>query len=142
MDRFCPTKTERSLVLIMNKVKVTILAKDYTLQTPEDEKYVIGLAKALDRDVRAIMKNDPTLSITSACILAALDAYDTRSKIETEADNLRFQLKDYINDAVKANARADELQKQVQQMERQIKDLQNDIELNNLQKKLEDATEE
>ena len=115
--------------------------KEYTLQTNEDEKYVIGLSRALDRSIREIMKNDTTLSITSACILSALDAYDMKSKMETEADNLRFQLKDYIHDAMKANARADELEKKTDQLERQVKDLQTDIELNNLQKKLENATE-
>lgn len=128
-------------MLLMSKIKVTILGKDYVLQTPEDEKYVIGLSRALDRSIREIMKNDTTLSITSACILSALDAYDMKSKIETEADNLRFQLKDYINDAMRANARADELQKKIEQLERENKDLQTEIELNNLQKKLENAAE-
>ena len=95
----------------MNKVRVTILGKEYVLKTPEKEEYVVGLARTIDRTIREIMKADETLSITSACILASLDAFDAKTKMETDVDNLRFQLKDYINDAMQANNKADELEK-------------------------------
>ncbi|MBC8610916.1 Uncharacterized protein conserved in bacteria [uncultured Ruminococcus sp.] len=125
----------------MNKVRVTILGKEYVLKTPEKEEYVVGLARTIDRTIREIMKADETLSITSACILASLDAFDAKTKMETDVDNLRFQLKDYINDAMQANNKADELEKRVEQLEDEKKDLENQLSLYTLKAKLDDAAE-
>ena len=117
------------------------LRKEYVLKTPEKEEYVVGLARTIDRTIREIMKADETLSITSACILASLYAFDAKTKMETDDDNLRFQLKDYINDAMQANNKADELEKRVEQLEDEKKDLENQLSLYTLKAKLDDAAE-
>lgn len=120
----------------MNKVKVSILGKDYVLQTEEKEEYARSLAKAVDRSIKEIMNVDPSLSITSACILASIDAIDNRLKMETECDNLRFQLKDYINEAKTASTKAEAALRRCEKLESENKELINRIELYTLQAKL------
>ncbi len=126
----------------MNQVKVSIARKDYILQTTEEERYVVELAKILDKKIRDIMGNDRALPLTTACILAGMDILDEKAKALGESDNLRFQIKKYIDEATKAEARAEELQKKLQKkmekLEQENKDLWNEINLYTLKEKLDD----
>lgn len=123
----------------MNRVKVIIAGKDYVFQTTdEDERYVTALAKKLDRGIREIMINDSTVSLTSACILLAMNILDEKEKLGSDADNLRFQIKDYIDEATHANARVEELAKQVEKLENENKQLWNELELYSLKEKIDD----
>jgi cell division protein ZapA (FtsZ GTPase activity inhibitor) len=124
--------------LTMNQVKVSIARKDYILQTTEEERYVVELAKILDKKIRDIMGNDRALPLTTACILAGMDILDEKAKALGESDNLRFQIKKYIDEATKAEARAEELQKKMEKLEQENKDLWNEINLYTLKEKLDD----
>lgn len=121
----------------MNRVRVMIAGKEYVLQTVEEEKYVIDLAKKLDKGIKDIMAGNDSLSLTSACILMAMDVLDEKAKLSAESDNLRFQVKDYIDEATKANQKVDELEKKVQTLESENKELWNEIELYSLKEKLD-----
>lgn len=113
----------------MNKVKVAIAGKDYVLQTTEDERYVMNLAKVFDHKINELMEASESLSLTTASLLVGLDILDEATKINTDIDNLRFQVKDYIDEATKANARVRELEKKVEVLEKENKELWHEIEI-------------
>lgn len=121
----------------MNKVRVMIAGKDYVFQTVEEEQYVVNLAKKLDKGIRDIMSSNESLSLPSACILMAMDVLDEKAKLSAESDNLRFQIKDYIDEATKANAKVDELTKRIETLERENKELWNEIEIYSLKEKID-----
>ncbi|MGI5959971.1 MAG: cell division protein ZapA [Massiliimalia sp.] len=121
----------------MNRVRVMIAGKDYVFQTEEEEKYVVGLARQLDRKMKEIMTSDQALSLTSACVLAAMDILDEKEKMGTDTDNLRFQIKDYIDEANRANDRADLLEKKIEALESENKSLKNELELYSLKEAID-----
>ncbi len=122
----------------MNQVKVSIARKDYLLQTTEEERYVVELSRTLDKKIRDIMDSDRTLPLTTACILAGMDILDEKAKALGESDNLRYQIKKYIDEATKAEAKVEELQKKLEKLEQENKDLWNEINLYTLKEKLDD----
>lgn len=122
----------------MNKVKVFIAGKSYVLQTDEEERYVLNLARQVDKGIKDMMQGDSTMSMPDACILFAMDVLDEKEKSGASSDNLRDKIKDYIDEANRANARADELQKQIEILENDKKNLQNELQLCSLQKTLGD----
>lgn len=121
----------------MNRVKVMIAGKDYVFQTEEEEKYVIELARQLDRKIKDIMTSDQALSLTSACVLAAMDILDEKEKADVDTDNLRFQIKDYIDEANRASDRADSLEKRLEALENENKSLKNELELYSLKEAID-----
>ncbi|MEG0895671.1 MAG: cell division protein ZapA [Oscillospiraceae bacterium] len=97
----------------MNKIKINLFGKEYTIQTDESVGYVKQLAEALDEKIEEYMSQNDTISLTSACMLVALSLMDDCMKASSDKDNLRKQIIDYLEDATKARNEISELKKQV-----------------------------
>lgn len=121
----------------MNKVRVFIAGKGYVLQTNEQEKYVVDLAKQVDKGIKELMQSDASLSLPSACILFAMDLMDQKAKSGANSDNLRFQIKDYIDEAAAANQKVEEMMKQLETLENEKKALENELQIYSLKEKLD-----
>ncbi|HHV51014.1 MAG TPA: cell division protein ZapA [Clostridiales bacterium] len=106
-----------------NRIKLTICDTEYVITTDEPESYVIEIAEELDRSMREIMESDGRVSTTMAAVLAALTYADQAKKAASSADNLRFQLKDYINDNTKLRAELEEFRRENEKLAREIKEL-------------------
>ena len=89
-----------------NKVSLTIAGSEYVVVSEEEPAYTEELASEVDAKISAILKSS-NLSITQAAILAALDFADEAKKQKAAADNLRSQLKEYLEDAAKAKGERD-----------------------------------
>lgn len=113
----------------MNRVKVTVAGKDYVLQTREEERYVVNLAKVLDHKIGEILELNDSMSLTTACVLVGMDVLDEATKINSETDRLRFQLKDYVEQAAQSSSRIRELEKKVQILEKENQELWHEIEI-------------
>lgn len=87
---------------MQNKVKIEILGSTYTISTNESEEYVKELGVKLNDAIAAVMKNNDALSVTAALMLVALDYLDSLKKSEENADNIRSQLTEYMNDSGKS----------------------------------------
>ncbi|MFA5658304.1 MAG: cell division protein ZapA [Oscillospiraceae bacterium] len=96
----------------MNKVKVKIYNREYSLQTDETPEYTKSLAKRLDSHIAEMMSGKAAASLVDACVLIALSAYDDCQKANDNIDNIRKQIKDYVDDAGAARLKCDELQKE------------------------------
>ncbi len=111
-----------------NKVKLNIGGAEYSILTEDDVKYVSELGKEVDRVLAKIMKENPRLSTTQAAVLMALDYADEFKKASASADNLREQIKDYLDDASSAKAKADLARKESEKAKRELEDANIEIE--------------
>ncbi|MCX7658324.1 MAG: cell division protein ZapA [Oscillospiraceae bacterium] len=114
---------------MQNKVRVTICGKEYALQTDESPSYVIGLAKRLDRQITELVNSGDNISIQAAAIIAALSALDEANKSNESIDNIRTQIKDYVDDAGRARMERDEALKELELLRGKVASLENDIKL-------------
>lgn len=89
-----------------NKVSLKIAGSDYYIVSEEQPAYMHELAQDVDSKISDILKSG-NLSITQAAILAALEFADDAKKNKASADNLRSQLKEYLEDAAKAKGERD-----------------------------------
>ena len=76
-------RAERAMVMAMakNRVHLKIGGSAYTVLTDDAPEYVEELAEELDKEMRSIINENPSLSVTQAAVLTALDKADTCKKI-------------------------------------------------------------
>ncbi len=111
---------------MLNKVKVVICGKDYTLQTEEPPSYVYGLAKILEKKLNEICSTNSSVSAYSAAIMVALSTLDDLSKSQANLDNIRMQAKEYVDEAGKARIERDAALRDIEILKAKIEQLEND----------------
>lgn len=118
---------------MMNKVKIVILGKDYTLQTEEPSNYVYGLARMLETQ----MKNKMELGASqyNAAIMTALSAMDDLNKSIARLDEITEQAKYYVDEAGKIRIERDAIIKENDVLKSRIAELENEIRLLKLKDK-------
>ena len=116
----------------MNKVKVTICGKDFNLKTDEEPSYFIELAKKVDDEIAAMMASAENMSIQSAAILVALAAYDEAKKSSDSIDNIRTQIKEYVDEACQARSERDEALKKEKELKAKISSLENELKIKDM----------
>jgi len=110
-----------------NKVQVKIGGATYTIVTEDDSQYVEDLADFLNSEIRSICNSNPSLSMTQAAVLVALDQTDACRKASASADNLRVQIKDYLEESARAKMEVEVARREVERLNREIADLRNRI---------------
>ena len=103
-----------------NKIKLEICGASYVIATTDTEEYILSLAEKLDADMNQMMTNNPSASIATAAVITALGYLDELKKSTSGADNMRAQIKDYLEDAAKANFSAEEARREVERLRREI----------------------
>lgn len=110
-----------------NRVQVKIGGATYTIVTEDDSQYVEDLADYLNNEIRSICNANPALSMTQAAVLVALDQLDACKKASASADNLRVQIKDYLEESARAKMEVEVARREVERLNREIADLRNRI---------------
>ena len=87
-------------------LRLKIAGEEYPVITEEDAKYMEELAHDIDMKMATILKNG-RLSTTQAAVLVALEYADLAKKNGSSSDNLRSQLKEYLEDAAQAKSERD-----------------------------------
>ncbi len=113
----------------MNKVKVTICGREFSLKTDDTPKYMTELAKKVDAAIADMMSSSANLPMQSAAILTALSAYDELQKANDSIDNIRSQIKEYVDDAGKARAERDRAVKAENALKARISALENELQI-------------
>ena len=82
----------------MNKIKVrlNICGTECTLTSEDNETYVLALGDEVEKSIQSIMSKNDRVSLTLAAIITALSFCDDAKKAAAAADNLRSQIKDYL----------------------------------------------
>ena len=83
--------------------------------------------KELDKEMRSIINENPSLSVTQAAVLTALDKADTCKKSTASSDNLRAQIKDYLEDSARARMEVDVARREIERLNREISSLRERI---------------
>ena len=122
----------------MNKVKVTICGKEFSLKTDEAPSYLIGLAKKVDSEIYKMASSADNISIQSAAILVALAAYDDAQKANDSIDNIRTQIKEYVDDACQARLERDEAVKNEKSLLARISALENELQIKKMKSDIDE----
>ena len=101
-------------------INVTVCGTDYFLVTDERSEYMESLAAQIEREMNALMFSTQTLSITTAAIFAAMEFCDKYVKADESADNLRGQIKAYVEEAGTARMEAEEAKREVSRLNQQL----------------------
>lgn len=125
-----------------NKVAITICGKEYTLQTDEAPSYVKQLALRLDHRIAEMMEGNDTLSLTSAAILVGLSLMDDSYKTTSNMDNIRGEIRNYVEEAGKARAEADALRRELDDRKREVEALRTELGLKQLRLGIDGNAEE
>ncbi len=104
----------------MTKVRLDICGGDYVVSTNEDEAYLVELAAKLDADMQEIMLSSPSASVTTAAVLTALGYRDELQKSQTTAENMRAQIKDYLEDAARSKMELEDAKRELNRTKREL----------------------
>lgn len=104
-----------------NKVKVMIAGIEYALSTEESPEYTAMLASTIDERLKEIRSANPFISTNQAAVLIALQYANDAKKAEMSADNLRAQIKDYLEDASQAKSERDFYKREIDRMKAEQK---------------------
>lgn len=108
-----------------NKIRLEVCGATYVVSSTDTEPYVTELAQRLDKNMNEILEVNPSASVTTAAVLCALEYLDEWQKSTLGADNMRAQIKDYLEDAARAKMQAEEYRQELEKLKQQIQELQN-----------------
>ncbi len=108
-----------------NRVNIRICGISYTIVTEDDVEYVEELGELIDKEMKAINAESPSLSTTQCAVLVALDQADACKKATASADNLRAQIKDYLEDSARARMEVDVARREIERLNKEISNLRN-----------------
>ena len=95
-----------------NRTDVTINGTDYTLISEESPSYMQKVPALVDEKMTDILSSG-RVSRMDAAVLAATNLADELLKQQSAAENLRRQLKGYLDEAGKAKAELSECRREL-----------------------------
>ena len=104
----------------MATYKVTIMGKEYNLTSEDNKDYTEKLAAALDKRIRDMRARFSSLTVTDCAVLTALDCMDELGQSNRNIDNIRTQIKDYVDDAGRARNQAASAQREIKALKERI----------------------
>lgn len=104
----------------VTKVKLSVCDSNYIVSTTDSEEYVTELAQRLDEDMRELMEQNTSASVTASAVITALGYLDELKKNSSSADNMRAQIKDYLEDAAKSKLAEEEARREVEKLKAEI----------------------
>ena len=106
-----------------NRITVSICGTDYTFTAEESPSYMQKVAALVDARMGEILQSG-RINRVDAAVLAAANIADELLKEQTASENLRNQLKDYLDEANNAKAEASELRREIFKLTQQISKLE------------------
>jgi cell division protein ZapA len=91
---------------------MNICGENYTLIAEESPSYMERVGNLVNEQLTKVMEGTKT-SRTDAAILAAINIADELLKSQESAENLRRQLKTYLDEAAQAKNEVSELKRQL-----------------------------
>lgn len=104
----------------MNQVKVTIAEKEYTLLTEGEPMLTQKIAAHVDEQISQLTASGK-LSLGDAAILAALNITEEYFQEQESAENLRRQLKDYLDELTKLKLELSDAKREIFNLQKGVK---------------------
>ena len=95
-----------------NRVTVNICGEDYTLVAEENTAYMEQVAALVDKKMGEVI-DGAKVGRSDAAVLAAVNLADELLKSEQAAENLRRQVKGYLDEAAQARGEISDLKRQL-----------------------------
>ena len=96
-----------------NRITMSICGEDYTLVADESAAYMEKVGALVDEKMTQLQEG-VHVSRIDAAVLTAVNLADELCKAQENADNLRRQLKTYLDEAGRAKNEAAELRRKLQ----------------------------
>lgn len=106
-----------------NRIRLSLFGTDYIITSDEEESYVRRIGDEVEKRITANMQQNTRISVLMSAVLTALDYCDEAKKANQNADNLRGQIKDYLEESAKARMEAGEARREIENMKREIQTL-------------------
>ena len=110
-----------------NHIKLNICGAEYRLTTEDNPEYAMALGLEVEEKINEIRKANPALSLVQAATLVALDYADALKKNDSSTDNMRVQIKDYLEDAAKAKSERDFYKRELERAKAKLESGQTDL---------------
>lgn len=101
-----------------HRVTVTICGNEYTFVAEEDSAYVEKVAAFVDRKMTETLEATRA-GRTDAAVLTAANIADELFKAQEIAENLRSQLKEYLDEASRSKNEISELKREIFKLQNQ-----------------------
>ena len=95
-----------------NRIVINICGEDYTLLADEAPSYMQKVGKCVDEKMSETLRA-AKVNRTDAAVLTALNLADELMKAQQNAENLRSQLKGYLDEANRAKNEISELKREI-----------------------------
>ena len=102
-----------------NRVVVTICGEDYTFVAEESTSYMQKVGAYVGDKMNEIL-NSAKVGRTDAAVLTAANIADELFKSQAAAEQLRSQIKGYLDEAGKAQAEVSELKREVFRLQQKL----------------------
>ena len=102
-----------------NRVVITICGEEYTLVADETSAYMQKVGSCVS-DIRTVVMNDAKVGRTDAAVLTAGNLTDELFKSQAAAEQLRSQIKGYLDEASKAQAEVSELKREIFRLQQRL----------------------
>lgn len=106
-----------------NKIRLNICGSECTITSEDNETYVLALGDEVEKSIQSIIHKNDRVSLTLAAIITALSYCDESKKAVAASDNLRSQIKDYLEDSSRSRLEADEARREIERMKQEIQTL-------------------
>ena len=111
------------------RVTIRICGYDFIISSEDSESYIRTIGLKVEDHINRLMSYS-NMSTPMASIFTALEFCDEATKAREAADNLRGQIKDYLEDAVRAKNEVAELRRREQNLTRELRELKAQAEKN------------
>ena len=102
-----------------NRVVVSICGEEYTFVAEESASYMQKVGSYVSDKMNEVL-NSAKVGRTDAAILTAANIADELFKAQTAAEQLRGQIKGYLDEAGKAQAEVSELKREVFRLQQKL----------------------
>ena len=102
-----------------NRVVISICGEEYTLVADETPSYMQKVGGYVSDKMTDVM-NAAKVGRTDAAVLTAVNLTDELFKSQTAAEQLRGQIKGYLDEASKAQAEVSELRREVFRLQQRL----------------------
>ncbi len=102
-----------------NRVVVSICGEDYTFVAEEAPSYMQRVGSYVSEKMEAVLSG-ARVGRTDAAVLTAANIADELFKEQAAAEQLRRQIKGYLDEAAKAQAEASELKREVFRLQQRL----------------------
>lgn len=113
-----------------NRIKLNICGTEFVITSDDSESYVHSVGDEVEKAMEELTDKNERISITMAATITALNYCDESHKASRAADNLRSQIKDYLEDSSRARTEAEESKKEIDRLKKELQSLRARLEEN------------